>query len=392
MFKRKYKFTTIDDSDRPIEEKEQYRHPKRLMSTRDRLKILLIVVAVLIMAGIVFYNYYRRNGMPFLKDKGTIQVGVIADSNLSNSAPETRVIKNVFKHAKGAQGNPIKVTVTEASTAKEALKQYAALRQKTACVFVLSDNKAILNVFYKNANTPVVIPYGEPARNSYCFNFKFSSNDQIKLIADYAIFIKKTNTIGVLYDPSTNQLAHVKLLRKYLKNNRKTEGSIKHTEAYVTMTDDNLDSQFKRFSDDDIEAVYMPNIHKKQIPSLIDNTAKYHITVFTDDSYRKYVQRYPCENICFVSCYQRDRQAVRKKMKAACGSTDENLCLTYEAADMVAQCFKHNQSFNLYWAMHKSRYTGICNSMIFDRYGMIFTGTGSNNLRGFVVRAIPENY
>lgn len=389
MRRKKYKFTTLDDSDKPAEEKEQYNSGNEFSFSRRHLKIVLVVIAVLIMAGMVFYVYYQRNGMPFLKDKGTIYIGVIEDD--SAKIGESHVIKKVFTHAKGSQGNKIKVTIKEVSNAKGALKQYAALRQKTACIFVLSDDKDILNVFYRNANTPVIIPYGEPAKNKNCFNFNFTANDQIKLIADYSIFIKKESGIGVLYDPGTNQLAQIKLLRKYLKNARKSEGQIKHTEAYTTETDDNLDSQFKRFSDDDISTVYMPNIHKKQIPALIKNTAQYHISVVTDANYRKYITRYPCENIYFVSCYQRDREAIRKKMKKDSGSTDEHMCLIYESADMVAKCLKHGQSFNLYWTMHKSRYTGLCNSLIFGNDGLVHTGAGGNNPRGFVVRAIPEN-
>lgn len=387
---KKHKITILDDSDKPISEKPMYYTQSDVKHYKKLAIIGLSILAILLLLFFIAYAWYRNNGIPFVKDKGTIQIGIIEDVNYEKADDSASIVKKVFKHAKGAQGNKIKIIEASVSKPSDTVSAYRKLHNQTACVFLLSDRPAILKTIYGNAVKPVIVPVGNSGRNAHCFNFKYSHSDQIQLIADYSIFIKQSNGLGVLYDPETNQLSDVKLLKKYLSANRKTEARIKHTEAYSTQTDTSLDSQFKRFSNDDIRTVYIPSVNKKQLPSLIKNAEQYKITVLTDDQYRQYTKKYPSPYIYYTSCYQKNKANVLKAMKAACGSTDEDLCLAYEAADMTAKCLKHYQSFNLYWGMYKSKYSGICNTYMFGKGGQIILKTDNDNVRGYVINSVPQ--
>lgn len=343
-------------------------HPetiKREKKQRKKNKIKLLLLAVLLFVLLVAYQYYNAYGLPFIKDKTDIPVGILINKSDEQSDAialgAEKAIHQVNQDG-GINGNKIKIII--ARSKKHKLKaDYNRLKRKTNCIIYAG----VDNDFLKDADTPVMMPEGAPVDNKNVLRFKYSQAEEAQAISEYFTKDQRQYEIGVLLnlDKSINKY------NTFKKDYKKLNGRIEHVEAYGNL-DTNFDSQFARFKRKGISVVYAPTLEKKQLKAIMTSANQNRIAIVAGNQINDYqnADLASCEGITFTNTYIADNQTNRKiKNIVGTNKRGHDAVLGYDAAKFIIACYKEGASTYINKTMHRITYHGINNKYTFDSKG-----------------------
>lgn len=354
-----------NNSPLPVNPVKQKRQDEERQKKKKKRKITAIVTAVVLLFALFASQYYNSYGVPFVKDKTAIPVGILVNKQDEQSGAikqgAVKAIKQVNQSG-GINGIRVKTIVVNSKTSHLA-KDYDKLKSKTNCIIYAG----IENDFLKKAVSPVMMPEGKPVNNSNVLRFKYSDAEEAQALSEYFTKGARQYEIGVLLNLDTS----LKKYNTFKADYKKLNGRIKQVEAYGDL-DTNFDSQFARFKNKNIPLVYAPTLERAQLKAIMASANKYKIAVAAGNQINDYQNSdlASCEGITFTNAFVSEGQT-SKKIVSLFGQSRRNhdMILGYDAARFMIACYRESASVNIAKTMHRISYNGISNKYTFDSRG-----------------------